>query len=305
MNHLNRRQFITTAAMASGVAFCPAVSAFPIDKIKRLSKPKIRVGLNAYSFNDPLIAKTMTIGDMLEFSANLGIEAVDLTGYYFLSYPVVPTDEEIYQTKRKAFLLRVDISGTGVKNDFTIADKEKRKKEVQLVKDWVIVAEKLGAATLRVFAGNTMPEGYTRKQVLDWMVEDMKECADFAGKHGIMIALQNHNDFLKTADQIEELMKRVDSEWFGLMIDIGSFQTNADPYKEIEQVIPYAISWQIKENVYVNKVETKTDLSKVAAIIKRSTYRGFIPIETLGKGDPKEKVTKYFKEIKEAFKELE
>jgi sugar phosphate isomerase/epimerase len=305
MNHLNRRQFIATSAMASGMAFCPTELVFPIDKIKRLSKPKVRVGLNAYSFNDPLIAKTMTIWDMIEFCANLGLEAVDLTGYYFLSYPVVPTDEEIYRTKRNAFLLRVDISGTGVKNDFTVADKEKRKKDVQLVKDWVIVAEKLGAPTLRVFAGNTMPQGYTRKQVLDWMVDDMKECADFAGKHGIMIAVQNHNDFLKTADQIEELMKRVDSQWFGLMIDIGSFQTNPDPYKEIEQVIPYAISWQIKELVYVNKVETKTDLSKVAAIINRSTYRGFLPIETLGKGDPKDKITKYFSEIKEAFKDLE
>jgi sugar phosphate isomerase/epimerase len=305
MNLLNRRKFIASSALASGMAFCPTEFLYPIEKIKRLTKPLVRVGLNAYSFNDPLIAKTMTIGDMFEFCANLGIEAVDLTGYYFLSYPVVPTDEEIYQTKRKAFLLRLDISGTGVKNDFTITDKEKRKKEVQLVKDWVIVAEKLGAATLRVFAGPSMPQDYTRKQVLDWMVEDMKECADFAGKHGIMIALQNHNDFLKTADQIEELMKRVDSQWFGLMIDIGSFQTNPDPYKEIEQLIPYAISWQIKENVYVNKVETKTDLSKVAAIIRRSTYRGFIPIETLGKGDPKEKVTKYFKEIKAAFKDLE
>jgi sugar phosphate isomerase/epimerase len=304
MNHLNRRQFIATSAMASGMAFCPTELVFPIDKLKRLSKPKVRVGLNAYSFNDPLIAKTMTISDMIEFCANLGLEAVDLTGYYFLSYPVVPTDEEIYRTKRNAFLLRVDISGTGVKNDFTVADKEKRKKDVQLVKDWVIVAEKLGAPTLRVFAGNTMPQGYTRKQVLDWMVDDMKECADFAGKHGIMIAVQNHNDFLKTADQIEELMKRVDSQWFGLMIDIGSFQTNPDPYKEIEQVIPYAISWQIKELVYVNKVETKTDLSKVAAIIKRSTYRGFTPIETLGKGNPKAKIIAYYKEVKEAFKDL-
>jgi hypothetical protein len=99
-------------------------------------------------------------------------------------------------------------------------------------------------------------------------------------------------------------MKRVDSQWFGLMIDIGSFQTNPDPYKEIEQLIPYAVSWQIKENVYVNKVETKTDLSKVAAIIKRSTYRGFTPIETLGKGDSKAKITVYYKEVKEAFKEL-
>ena len=305
MKHLNRREFIISASIVSGLAFCPTELLFPMDKIKRLTKPKIRIGLNAYSFNDTLLASTISIEEMFEFCANLGIEAVDLTGYYFLSYPIVPTDEEIYKTKRSAFLLRLDISGTGVKYDFTIADKDKRRKEVQLVKDWVSVAEKLGVTSLRVFSGDTMPKGYTRKQVLDWMVDDMKECADFAGKHGIMLAVQNHNDFLKTADQVEELMQMVNSQWFGLMLDIGSFQSSDNPYKEIEQVVPYAISWQIKESVYINKVETKTDLSKIAEILKRSTYRGFLPIETLGKGDPKEKVTRYFKEVKDAVRVLD
>ena len=242
---------------------------------------------------------------MFEFCTSLGVEAVDLTGYYFLSYPVVPSDEEIYRTKRKAFLLRMDISGTGVRNDFTIADKDKRKKEVQLVKDWIVVAEKLGAPTLRIFTGNTVAEGFTKKQVLDWMVEDLQECADFAGKHGIMLAVQNHNDFLKTADQVEELMQRVNSQWIGLMLDIGGFRTTDNPYKEIEQVVPYAINWQIKETVFLNNIETKTDLAKIAGILKRSTYRGFIPIEILGKNDPKGNVARYFKEVKDAVKDLE
>ena len=88
--NFNRRQFIATTAMASGLAFCPTELVFPIDKIKRLSKPKVRIGMNAYSFNDPLLAKTMSIKDLLDYCANNDIEAVDLTGYYFLSYPVVP-----------------------------------------------------------------------------------------------------------------------------------------------------------------------------------------------------------------------
>lgn len=305
MNALNRRKFITSVSMASGLALCPTEFVFPMDKIKRLSKPKVRVGINAYSFNDQLLAKTMSIDEMFEFCANLGVEAVDLTGYYFLSYPVVPSDEEIYRTKRKAFLLRLDISGTGVRNDFTISDKDKRKKEVQLVKEWIVVAEKLGAPTLRIFTGNTVADGFTRKQVLDWMVEDLQECAAFAGIHGVMLAVQNHNDFLKTADQVEELLQRINSQWIGLMLDIGGFRTTDNPYKEIEQVVPYAINWQIKETVFINNIETKTDLAKIAGILKRSTYRGFIPIEILGKNDPKGNVARYFSEVKNAVKGLE
>ncbi len=302
--NLNRRQFLTSAATASGLAILPTGSVFPIDKITRLTKPKVIVGMNAYSFNGPLIDKTMTIKDLLEYCANNGIESVDLTGYYFPSYPVVPDDHEIFSTKRKAFLLRVDISGTGIRNDFTIADKDQREKEVRMVKDWVVFAEKLGAPCLRIFSGNTPLGAYSRKEVLNWMVNDLKECADFAGQHGVMLAVQNHNDFLKTADQVEELMKLVNSDWFGLMLDIGGFQSSDDPYKEIEQVLPYAVNWQIKESVYVNKVETRTDLSRIADIIKRSTYRGFLPIETLGKENPKEKFRSFYLEVKKAMREI-
>jgi sugar phosphate isomerase/epimerase len=302
--NFNRRQFLTSAAMASGFALCPVEFAFPIDKITRLSKPKVIIGLNAYSFNALLIARTMNYDDLLVYCANNGIEAVDLTGYYFLSYPIVPSDEEIYKIKRKAFLLRVSISGTGIRNDFTIADKEQRKKEVQLVKNWVLTAEKLGAPCLRIFTGNSPFDAYSRKEVLDWMVNDLKECADFAGQHGVMLAVQNHNDFLKTAGQIEELLKRVNSDWLGLMLDIGGFQSSDDPYKEIEQVLPYAVNWQIKESVYLNKIETPTDLSKIAEIIKRSSYRGYLPIETIDKDDPKEKFKSFYLEVKDAMKEI-
>jgi len=279
-----------------------ATNVFAIEKIKRTVPSKVKIGLNCYSFNQPLMAKTMTVEEMFRISASIGFEAADLTGYYFSTYPAVPTDEEIYRYKKCAFLLGLDISGTGVRNDFTLADPEKRKLEVQLVKDWIIVASKLGAPVIRVFAGKEVPAGFTRKQVVEWMGKDLQECADFGAQHGVMVGIQNHNDFLKTAADVEEIMEHVKSDWFGLILDIGSFRTTDNPYKEIEQVVPYAINWQIKEKVFINNMETKTDLKKIAAILKNSGYRGYIPIETLGSGDPTEKVTRFYNEVKEAIR---
>ena len=277
-------------------------NATAIGKFTRTEPSKVKIGLNCFSFNQPLIAKTMSVEEMFRISAAVGFEAADLTGYYFSTYPAVPSDEEIYRYKKCAFLLGLDISGTGVRNDFTIADPEKRKLEVQLVKDWIIVAAKLGAPVIRVFAGKGVPEGYTRKQVVEWMGKDLQECANFGAKYGVMVGIQNHNDFLKTAADVEEILRQVKSDWFGLILDIGSFRTTDNPYKEIEQVVPYCINWQIKETVFINNVETKTDMKKIAAILKNSGYRGYIPIETLGAGDPKEKVTRFYKEVKEAVK---
>ncbi len=303
MNQLFSTNYMKSMVLVLFFSILAELNVSGIEKIKRTETSKVKIALNCYSFNQPLTAKGMGIEDMFAFCASVGFEAVDLTGYYFSSYPKVPSDEEIYKYKKSAFLLGLDISGTGVRNDFTLPDPTKRKLEVQLVKDWILVAEKLGAPVIRVFAGKEVPAGFTRTQVVEWMAKDLQECAEFGEKHGVMVGIQNHNDFLKTSGDIEELLSKINSKWFGLILDIGSLRTTDNPYKEIEQVVPYAINWQIKETVFINNVETKTDLKKIVAILKSSRYRGYIPIETLGAGDPKEKVARFFNEVKNAVEE--
>jgi len=265
--------------------------------------PKLKTSLNAYSFNKPLMSGEMNLDQLIEFCALHQIDAVDLTAYYFPGYPEVPTDEYLYHIKQKAFLLGVEISGTGVRNDFTETDPGKLKASVDLVKKWIIAAEKLGAPVIRVFSGVEDPKGLTRKEAVDQVVKTMKECVDYGKAHGVVVAIQNHNDFIKTAGQAIEIMKLVDSEWCGLILDIGSYRSG-DPYREIAQSIPYAVNWQLKENLYVNGKEEKTDLDKLMGIIRDSGYRGYLPLETLGEGDPKVKVPVFLKEIQDALKKI-
>src|ERR1700712_4343619 len=61
---------------------------------------KNKVSLNAYSFNEPLRNGSMTLDHLLEFCADTGFDAVDVTGYYFPGYPTAPADEYIYHIKR-------------------------------------------------------------------------------------------------------------------------------------------------------------------------------------------------------------
>jgi hypothetical protein len=64
-----------------------------------------------------------------------------------------------------------------------------------------------------------------------------------------------------------------------------------DPYEEIAKSIKHTVNWQIKEAVFLNGQEIPTDLGKLLGLIKSAGYRGYLPIETLGNGDPKTKVT--------------
>ena len=295
----NRRLFLTNLGMVPlGLSLYspwdPGTN--PLPGVDSKFPSRLKLSLNCYSFNTPLRDGKMTLFEVLDFCAENGIDAIDPTGYYFPGYPVVPDDDFISRFKRRAFILGIDISGTGVRNDFTITDPEKRKEEVVLVKKWLDTSAKLGAPTLRIFAGTTQHEGFTRDQVFEWMAKDVYECVEYGKKLGVVVAIQNHNDFLKTAGDVLKIFSLVNHEWLGLNLDIGSYRT--DPYEEIRKTIHLAVTWQIKENVFVNGQEQKTDYKKLFGIIRESGYRGYIPLETLGAGDPFQKLPLMLKEVR-------
>lgn len=295
---IHRRQFIKNAG---AFALVPALGFTKQDaRLSQTSRTaNIKLSCNLYSFNEPLTLGTMTLERVIDFCADLGFDAIDPTGYYFTGYPEVPEDAYIYHIKQKAFLQGLAISGTGIRNDFTVPDKSKREADIELIRNWVGVAAKLDAPVLRIFAGHNVPEDYPEEEVFQWVIEDIKTCVEYAQQQGVIIVLQNHNGLLKTAEQVLHVIEAVNSEWFGLNLDIGSLRTG-DPYEEIAQLAPYAYTWQIKENVYRNQEEEKTDMNQMVRIFKESGYRGYIPIETLGPGDPKEKVPRFLEEVRQA-----
>ncbi len=148
-------------------------------------KSYVKTSLNVYSFNSLLtqhIKDSNTGIDLfavLDFAARNNFDAVDITGYYFPGYPAVPGDDYINQVKKRAFQLGLDISGTGVKNDFASPDTAKRAADVKLVKAWIDVAAKLGAPVIRVFAGE-IPAGYEnrRAEIAAYMASALRECAE-------------------------------------------------------------------------------------------------------------------------------
>jgi sugar phosphate isomerase/epimerase len=292
--NLARRKFL---AGSLGVA---ALAGPAEARVAREPGVKLKLALNAYSFDKPLKAGTMTLDDVVHFCAQHRVDALDATGYYFPGYPAVPTDEYIYGLKRTAFLNGVQLSGTGVRNNFALADPAARKADVQLVKNWIEVASKLGAPVIRVFSGLARPEGHTFDEAVKWMVADFKECAAYGERHGVIVGLQQHNDFLKTADETIRVIEAVNSPWFGDILDVGSLQTN-EAYGEIEKLVPYAVSWQVKENVGYQGKQEPIDLKRLRAVIEKAGYRGVLPFEALGAGDPREKVSAFLEKIRTAF----
>jgi sugar phosphate isomerase/epimerase len=259
-------------------------------EIERTGNAEVKISLNAYSFTKPLLDYSkgrgggqggMTIFQLMDWAAANGFDAVDLTGYFFPGYPEVPSDEYINSIKKYAFQLGLDISGTGVRNDFADPDPAKRAADVKHVKEWIDVAVKLGAPVIRVFSG-PIPAGYENRwdDIAKYMSESLRECAEYGKLRGVLVGVQNHGDFLKTADQTIKLVKMVNSDWLGIINDTGYFIT-LDPYVDIAKCMPYTVNFQLKESVFGAASPIKIDLQRIMKILKDSGYRGYIPIETL------------------------
>lgn len=299
----SRRSFMKSMLavpfIASGIT--PALAAN--DAVSKKFGHKLKISLNVYSFNQLLRDGKIDLFDVLDFCAEYNFDAIDPTGYYFPGYPEVPSDEYMRKFKKQAFLLGLDISGTGVRNDMANPDEKSRQADIEMIKKWIEAAAKMGIPNIRVFAGKNTHEGFSRDQVFEWVAKDLKTCCDYGQKFGVMIATQNHNDFLKTAADVNRIFEMVDSEWLGLNLDIGSYRQH-DPYKEIEKNVHHAITWQIKENVWIDGKETPTDFVKVFKIIKKAAYRGYLPLETLGAGDPYKKVPVLLEKVRSAINQI-
>ncbi len=244
--------------------------------------------LNAYSFSDLLVAKdardkqqVYTLFNLLDWCAEKNIKGLDPTAYFFPTYPAVPTDEYLKKFKDRASELGIVLTGTGIRNDFASADPKVRAEGIKVAKNWIVAASKMGIPVVRLFSGE-IPKGYENKwkEVADWMIECYKESAAFGEQYGVKIGIQNHGDMLQTAEQCLYVIKGVNSKWAGLIVDTGNFKT-ADPYKDIAQVVPFAINWQVKESPLGIGGKEKTDYIKLIKIIKDGGYKGYIPIETL------------------------
>ncbi|WP_298550266.1 sugar phosphate isomerase/epimerase family protein [uncultured Algibacter sp.] len=296
-----RRTLLQHLALAPFLLGANKLMAFSkSESFNTIRKNRLQYSINAYSFNAMLRSGEMTFFDMMEFCAEIGMDAVDLTGYYFPSYPQIPENKKLFTLKRKALDLGLDIAWTGVRNNFVTPDINARNTDKTLIKNWLEVSSKLGATIMRVFTGRNKSENYTKDEIKEWLINDYKTCAKYGEEHGVIVGLQNHDEFLFTSDEIIDIIERVNSEWFGLVLDCGSLPSDST-YAEIEKLAPYANYWFVKEHVKTkDSTKVPANLKRIAKIIKDSNYQGYVSFESLSDGDPKEIIKDMFNTFKSA-----
>ena len=289
---LNRRSFLGSITLGAA----SASTSFAIEPIARIRPSHLKLSIAAYSYRQFLQGQkqSMDLFDFANLAADMGLDAIEPTSYYF---PADASMDYFYKLQRHAFLLGLDISGTSVGNNFCVPVGPLREKNLQLVRDWVDRAAALQAPVIRIFAGN-VPKGDDERVAVERTIECIKQSVEYAGKKGVILALENHGGITATPDQLLKLVKAVDSPWFGVNLDTGNFHTD-DPYGDLAKLVPYAVNVQVKTEISRRgQKKEPADLAKFIEMLRKSRYSGYVVLEYEAPEDPIKAIPEHIKTLR-------
>ena len=296
LNRLSRRSFLATAGVLAGAATLPGGVTAEVPGPAPAGAPaRFRTGLVAYSYRQALQAKTLTYADLIRIAVETGTDGLDLTVYW------LPTtaDDYLLPLRRLAYTNRVEIYSIGTRVTLAQPTAELRVRQLEELRKWLDVAQKLGATHVRVFGG-AKPEGATLEQAIGFAVETLKQGAELAGARGLILGVEDDGGITEFARETIAIVKGADSPWAGMNLDIGNFRPPA-VYDQIEMSIPYAVSTHVKTEVANDDGKTRApfDWDRVFKMFAAHGFRGYMGFEYEGAGDAANAVPGYLRKLKE------
>jgi sugar phosphate isomerase/epimerase len=288
---MNRRSFLTTAGAAVVAAAVPETRAAQAPP----AKPRFRTGLVAYSYRQALEKKTMTYEDLIRIAVETGTDGIDMTVYWLPS----TSDDYLLPLRRLAYRNRVEIYSIGTRVRLAQPTADLRQQQLDELRKWLDVAQKVGATHVRVFGG-PKPDGATLDQAIGFAAETLKRGAELAGARGLILGVEDDGGITDFAKDTIDIVKRAGSPWAGMNLDIGNFRPPA-VYDQIEMSIPYAVSTHVKTEVALDDGKTRApaDWDRVFRMFAAHGFRGYMGLEYEAAADPATAVPSYLRRLKE------
>jgi sugar phosphate isomerase/epimerase len=282
-----RRDFLKMSLQAgvawAGLGLLAQRRLGAIEPIARSGLPHFKLSLVGYSlrkyFTEKDPARRITPFDFVDYCAEQGFAACELTGYYF---PQPPAEDWLISLKRHAYLRGVAVSGSGTRSDFAQIDRAKLDEQIAWVKSWIGNAAVLGAPYLRVFAGHSADMQVREREHA--CIAALEECAEYAGTKGIFLGLENDGGL--SPDAILNIVRNVKSPWFALNLDLGNFHTD-DVYRDLVKCAPYAVNVHFKKVIQLaGKPAEPADIPRMLKILADANYQGYLAMEYEEDDDP-------------------
>ena len=303
---MDRRKFLSTAALL------PFAGSLLNSCGNSIMRPKYKFAIATYSywhFREPKV----TVQEVIDHAANLGADGVDVLHVQMDN----ETPEYLTSLRRQAEDNGIELICLSIHQDFVDPDKAGRDKNIEHTRHCIDIAHDLGISYIRLNSGrwNTIKSfdelmanrgiepvlpGFTEDDGFNWCIESIMECLPAAEKAGVVLALENHWGLTRSPEGLLRIVNAIDSPWLGVLMDTGNFLE--DPYNKLEQIATQTVFVQAK--TYYGGGEWYTldlDYPRIAQILKRANYQGYISLEFEGKEDANTGVPKSLELLRQAF----
>lgn len=316
---LTRREFTTiSAAGAASTAF--AACGFADDEDKPEKEPSVKtsprgnpIAVSTYSFWRFLDGLKLPIEKCIDLSAEWGFDGVEILHMQMES----EENDYLQKLKRRAIINGIDLCGFSTHQGFVSPDKDVRQKNIDHTLKCIELAYRLGIPTMRVNTGRwgtsknfddlmknrgiePRIDGYTDDDGYKWVIDGLEKCLPKAEECGVLLALENHWGLGRTADGVLRIVNAIDSPWLRVLLDTGNFLD--DSYQQMEQLAPETVFVQAK-TYYGGGTWYTLDLDyrRIAGILAKQNYRGYVSLEFEGKEDYRKAVPESLKVLRAAF----
>ncbi len=261
---MNRRQLLKATA---------ALSAAPQLHGQTEAKGHLRAGLVAYSYRKQFAAGTMNYEGLIRQVSDWGLDGIDTTVYWFPD----TSDQYLASLRRAAYKNAISLYSIAVRVRLCQPTPQLQRAELENAKKWIDVAEKVGATHVRVFGG-AIPKDASESQAIAWAVEVLKMSAEYAGKKGIFLGVEDDGGLTTTAEPTVAIVKQADSPWVGINLDTGNFPKNG--YAQVALCLPYALNVHFKTHVADEDGKKQdADWDRLAGMFVKAGYKGYLSLE--------------------------
>ena len=285
---VTRRDVFKAAGTAAAIALPNSGTAAPAAEERRQ-----RFAVSTYSYWH-FKPEKYPIEQVIDDAARIGFDGVEVLHRQM-------TDESpayVSKLRRQAFLNGLDLVMLSIHQDFVSPSAEERRKHVLHTIRCIDLASALGIPCVRLNSGrwktvksfddlmkvkgNEPPlPGYTNDDAFKWCVDSIEACIPSAEKAGVMLALENHWGLTTDPEMLLRIHQAIDSPWLGINLDTGNWPD--EPYAGIAKLAPKASIVQAKTYHGGGVWYTlEIDYKRVADILRKAGYHGYISLEMEG-----------------------
>ena len=311
MTLLNRRNVLGLAGIAGAVVTGQAIGLRAEEPPKK--GPRTRIAVSTYSFWQFKNEALRDVLTCIDLAAEWGFDGVEILEMQLQD----KSNSMLQRIKQRAFTNGLDLCGFSTHQGWVNPKPEERQKNTEKTIQSIELAYQLGIPTMRVNTGRwgtsgsfdelmanrgiePVLAGHTEEEGFAWVIQGLTDCLATAEKCGVTLGLENHWGLGRTPEGVMRIIKAIDSPWLKATLDTGNFLE--DPYDRLEQMADAAVLVQAKTYFGGGTWYTlDLDYPRIAKMLKKHNYKGYVSLEFEGKEDPRTAIPKSLELLQTAF----